>query len=160
MASAMPATTSAGSPCPCGTGRSYRDCCRQLHEGQPAPTPETLMRSRYSAFVLRNSDYLLHTWHPTTRPETLDLDGSPDWARLQVISATGTVPEDRHGQVHFRAVYRATGGWGYLEEQSDFAMEQGRWFYLTGEPREGVLRPGRNELCPCGSGRKYKACCL
>ncbi len=118
------------------------------------------MRSRYSAFVLRNTDYLIQTWHPTTRPETLDLARSPDWAGLQVISAPGTAPGDKHGQVHFRAVYRTAEGWGYLEEQSDFAQEQGRWFYLTGEPREGVLRPGRNEPCPCGSGRKYKACCL
>ncbi|MEC9085421.1 MAG: SEC-C metal-binding domain-containing protein, partial [Pseudomonadota bacterium] len=51
-------------------------------------------------------------------------------------------------------------GWGYLEERSDFSKENGRWFYREGETREGVLKPGRNDPCPCGSGRKFKACCL
>lgn len=144
--------------CPCGSGQSYQYCCRRYHQhGEPAPTPEALMRSRYSAFVLKLANYLLATWHPDTRPATLQLDDSPDWTGLQVLSSGEQ--EDR-GQVHFRAVYRLPGGFGYLEEASDFVREDGHWFYLSGQTREGHLDPGRNEPCPCGSGRKFKACCL
>ena len=115
------------------------------------------MRSRFSAFVVKDADYLLATWHPETRPAELDLSGSPEWVSLQVLSFSAGADT---GRVHFRAVYRADGGWGYLEERSDFSKENGRWFYREGETREGVLKPGRNDPCPCGSGRKFKACCL
>ncbi|UZD66144.1 YchJ family protein [Marinobacter sp. AN1] len=143
--------------CPCGSGRPYRDCCRRYHQGEAAPTPEALMRSRYSAFVLKLTNYLLTTWHPDTRPASLPLDDSPDWKSLQVLSSG---EQGDSGQVHFRAVYRLPGGFGYLEEASDFVREDGRWLYVSGETREGRLEPGRNDRCPCGSGRKFKACCL
>ncbi len=155
--------------CPCGSQASYADCCQRWHRGQPAPDPEALMRSRYTAFVLKLADYLLATWHPDTRPapagdrpevsphELLNLDDSPAWASLQVFDSATT--GDR-GSVHFRAIYRAGSGWGYLEEHSDFLREAGCWYYLSGRTTEGTLKPGRNDPCPCGSGRKYKACCL
>ncbi|WP_375177434.1 YchJ family protein [Marinobacter mobilis] len=145
-----------GQPCPCGSARPYADCCQPWHVGQPAPTPEALMRSRYTAFVLELAEYLSQTWHSSTRPSSLSLEGSPQWLSLQVLSA-GTRGD--RGQVHFRAVYRSGDGFGYLEEQSDFVLEQGRWFYVAGDTREGTLKPGRNDPCPCGSGRKHKACC-
>jgi SEC-C motif-containing protein len=128
-----------------------------MHLGDPASTPEALMRSRFAAFVQKRPEYLRATWHPDTRPVTLDLDDSPDWTSLQVISSE---EHERRGQVHFRAIYRVSGEWGYLEEVSDFVKEGGHWYYLSGETGEGVLKPGRNERCPCGSGKKYKACCL
>lgn len=143
--------------CRCGSGESYSACCQPYHQGKPAPTPEHLMRSRYSAFVLKLSDYLKATWHASTRPLTLDLSESPEWASLQILSAGEAANE---GTVHFRAVYRAGNGWGYLEEKSVFVREGGRWYYVSGDTSEGVLKPGRNEPCPCGSGSKYKACCL
>lgn len=142
--------------CPCGSGKSYSACCQPYHQGQPAPTPEHLMRSRFSAFVLGLPDYLRTTWHSSTRPRTLDLTGSPDWTSLHIVSSGEAANE---GTVHFRALYRAANGWGYLEEQSTFLREDGRWYYLSGDTREGVLKPGRNDSCPCGSGKKYKACC-
>lgn len=143
--------------CPCGSGADYSRCCQPWHLGQPAPTPEALMRSRYTAFVHRNAEYLLATWHSETRPPELELDGSPAWTSLQIIE---TGENSDRGQVHFRALYRASSGWGYLEEQSDFVREEGRWFYLSGTTSEGQLKPGRNDVCPCGSGRKFKVCCL
>ncbi|MBY6221805.1 YchJ family protein [Marinobacter nauticus] len=146
-----------GENCPCGSGKAYQLCCQPCHAGAPADTPEALMRSRFSAFVVKDADYLLATWHPETRPAELDLSGSPEWVSLQVLSSSAGADT---GRVHFRAVYRAGGGWGYLEERSDFSKENGRWFYREGETREGVLKPGRNDPCPCGSGRKFKACCL
>lgn len=115
------------------------------------------MRSRYCAFVLKLSDYLLATWHSSTCPERLELEPSPDWASLRILSTT---EKGSAGAVHFRAIYRAGESWGYLEEHSDFIREQGRWYYVSGDTSEGQLKPGRNEPCPCGSGRKYKSCCL
>lgn len=115
------------------------------------------MRSRYAAFVLKLPGYLLETWHPSSRPQALNLDQGPDWASLQILDSTGA---DDVGTVHFRAVYRHDRGWGFLEENSRFRQEGGRWYYLSGTTSEGELKPGRNETCPCGSGKKYKACCL
>lgn len=144
--------------CPCGSGKTYPQCCQPCHRGDSiAPSPEALMRSRYSAFVLGLADYLLATWHQDTRPATLELGNSPDWVGLQVLSSGSG--SDR-GQVHFRALYRVQGGFGFLEEESDFVCEEGRWYYISGKSREGRLDPGRNDRCPCGSGRKFKACCL
>jgi len=115
------------------------------------------MRSRYTAFVLNLSDYLKATWHTSTRPEALDLSESPRWTSLQILSSGHQVDD---GSVHFRAIYRVGEGWGFLEEKSTFAREGGRWYYVSGDTSEGALKPGRNEPCPCGSGKKYKACCL
>jgi SEC-C motif-containing protein len=142
--------------CPCGNGAGYEHCCRPLHLGRPAASPEALMRSRYSAFCLSLVDYLLASWHPATRPGVLDLAGSPRWSGLAVLASA---ERGDSGQVHFRAVYPAAPGWGYLEEQAEFVREAGRWYYLGGTTREGQWQPGRNEPCPCGSGRKYKVCC-
>lgn len=114
------------------------------------------MRSRYSAFVLKLSDYLLRSWHASTRPAQLDLSDSPDWKSLQVVQAS---EQGDAGFVHFRAVYKTVDGWGFLEEESDFMREQQHWFYVSGKTREGALKPGRNDPCPCGGGRKSKVCC-
>ncbi|MFW5825647.1 MAG: YchJ family protein [Marinobacter sp.] len=144
--------------CPCGSGQPYNGCCQPFHHGAvPAPTPEALMRSRFSAFVLALPDYLRATWHPDTRPVSLNLDDAPRWTTLQVLSSAA---QGDHGQVRFRALYRLPKAFGYLEETSDFVRVQGHWYYLGGSTREGRLDPGRNERCPCGSGRKFKACCL
>ena len=106
--------------CPCGSGLAYAACCGQLHLGAAAPTPEALMRSRYSAFALGLADYLLSTWHPSTRPASLELDDT-EWRRLQVVEVSGDV-------VEFRASYRG----GLLHERSRFAQEGGRWLYVDG----------------------------
>jgi len=143
--------------CPCGSGIAYSDCCQRWHAGAPAPDPEALMRSRYTAYVLKNEPYLLDTWHFSTRPRDLDLETSPYWVSLRIISSAD---EGSRGRVHFRASYQGGSGWGYLEEISQFVKEGVQWLYLEGETSEGVLKPGRNEPCPCGSGGKYKSCCL
>lgn len=114
------------------------------------------MRSRFTAFVLELEDYLLQSWHTSTRPAQLNLEGAPNWQSLQILSAD---EQDDQGKVSFRAIYRAGEGWGFLEEDSKFVREDGVWFYVSGDTREGQLKPGRNDSCPCGSGSKYKACC-
>ena len=143
--------------CPCGSQRNYADCCQRYHEGIIAPTPEALMRSRFTGFVLKLEDYLRASWHKSTRPTELDLNDSPDWVSLRILDSGETGDT---GHVHFQAIYRMGSGWGYLQENSEFVREDGRWYYLKGPPEEGILKPGRNEPCPCGSGRKFKVCCL
>ena len=95
------------------------------------------MRSRYSAFVLGRADYLLATWHPKTRPATLDLDPAARWLGLEVraCGASGA----RHGQVEFVARYREHGRAVRLHERSRFTRERdGRWYYVDGD----ALRSG------------------
>ncbi len=74
----------APSPCPCDTGKPYPSCCGRFHDGRPAPTAVALMRSRYSAFALGLGSYLLETWHPATRPPSMDLDDDTTWTGLTI----------------------------------------------------------------------------
>lgn len=113
--------------CPCGTGRAYVQCCQPFHDGaQHAPTAEALMRSRYTAFALGKADYLVRSWHPSTRPGTVQT-GGVTWVRLEVLSASGGLFETE-GVVEFRAHHEA----GVMAERSRFVREDGRWYYLDG----------------------------
>lgn len=120
-------------PCPCGTGLPLAECCGRLHVGAAqAATAEQLMRSRYSAFVLGNPGYLLATWHPTTRPRTLDLDPTVRWTGLEVLGTTGGAMFATEGTVEFRARYLSASRTGAQHENSRFVREDGRWYYLDG----------------------------
>jgi SEC-C motif domain protein len=120
-------------PCPCGTGLPLAGCCGRLHDGTaPAATAEQLMRSRYSAFVLGDAGYLLTTWHPTTRPRSLDLDPDVRWAGLEILRTTGGSMLAAEGTVEFRARYVRAGRAGAQHENSRFVREDGRWYYLDG----------------------------
>ncbi len=119
--------------CPCGTGLPYAECCGRLHDGTTtAATAEQLMRSRYSAFAVGDPAYLLATWHPSTRPPTLELDPSVRWTDLDVLATTdgGLLAHD--GTVEFRAWYRHGGETGSQHEKSRFVREDGTWRYLDG----------------------------
>lgn len=117
--------------CPCGSDRNYDDCCQPFHLGEHWPdSVEALMRSRYSAFVLADAEYLLESWYPSTAPDDLDLSDNPEWVQLQILSAHS---DGDHGQVHFRAFYREGKQLEYLEERSEFRRWQGRWLYLRGD---------------------------
>ena len=118
--------------CPCGGG-VYEECCGPLHAGAAAPTAERLMRSRFSAFVLGLAPYLASTWHPSTRPDEVDLDGSLEWRRLQIVDTARGGPADSSGVVEFRASHRGPAGAGVLHERSRFERADGRWTYLDGE---------------------------
>ncbi|WP_125776564.1 YchJ family protein [Antribacter gilvus] len=121
--------------CPCNSGDTYGDCCGRLHRGGAAATAEALMRSRYSAFVVRDADYLLATWHPSTRPDPLDLTDDPQWRRLEILATEAGGPFDATGVVEFSARYRSGPERGELHEVSRFVREGGRWFYLDGTYR-------------------------
>ncbi|WP_305806555.1 YchJ family metal-binding protein [Stenotrophomonas sp. YIM B06876] len=121
------------SPCPCGHDRAFHQCCGRLLAGEPAPDAEALMRSRYSAYVLKDVDYLLASWHPDTRPSQLSLQEAPgqrtQWLGLSVKQSQLT-GEDT-AQVQFVARYRVGGGSAVkMSEHSRFVRLQGRWYYL------------------------------
>lgn len=121
-------------PCPCGNDAGYARCCGLLHEGGVAQTAEQLMRSRYSAYVLKREDYLLATWHASTRPAHLKLAAqqpSPTWLGLSIKrhEASGD-----HAVVEFVARLRYGGGKAQrMHEISRFVREEGRWYYVDGE---------------------------
>lgn len=124
--------------CPCLSGESYGACCGRFHVGiatggRSAPTAEALMRSRYTAFAVGDTAYLLATWHPTTRPGSLDLDDGVAWRRLDVLRTEGGGPFDAQGVVEFVAHHRSAVGRGQLHEVSRFVREGARWYYVAGE---------------------------
>jgi SEC-C motif-containing protein len=122
--------------CPCGSGSLYEVCCGRRHAGEAAPDAESLMRSRYSAYVLGLEDYLRATWHPDTRPTALDLDATPrpQWLGLAVKSYLPL--DDSHATVEFIARYKLNGRAFRLHETSRFERVDGRWLYIDGEIRE------------------------
>lgn len=123
--------------CPCGSGLDYSGCCEPLHLGSAAETAEALMWSRFSAFALGLDAYLLSSWHPSTRPATLELDEGTVWRKLQLVDTVAGAPGEETGVVEFRASYRgADGAAGVLHERSRFVRADGRWVYLDGEVLE------------------------
>jgi SEC-C motif-containing protein len=117
--------------CPCLSGEQYVDCCGRFHSASArASTAEQLMRSRYSAFVLLDSAYLMETWHPDTRPSELELDTGIEWRRLDIVSTQRGGPLDNQGTVEFKAHFRQGGGRGVHHETSRFLKARGQWYYL------------------------------
>lgn len=99
-------------------------------------TAEALMRSRFDAFRRGDAAWLLRTWHPSTRPESLDLTDNPRWRALQIVDTVRGAAEDDAGVVEFRATYLTGDGIGILHERSRFVRESGRWFYVDGDQLE------------------------
>ena len=120
----------AATPCPCGSGLTYARCCQPCHLGTAAATAAALMRSRYSAYVLNLHDYLRDTWHPDTRPPTLD-EAPVHWLGLEV--KRHEQQDATHAVVEFVARYRADGRGHRLHETSRFVRENGRWYYVDGD---------------------------
>ncbi|MCG5218681.1 YchJ family metal-binding protein [Streptosporangium soli] len=117
--------------CPCGLSASYRDCCGRLHSGKAAaPTAESLMRARFSAFSVGDDGYLLRTWHPATRPPHVDLAGATRWVSLEILETTGGTAFHTEGTVRFRAHFVEHGNPGSLDENSRFTRHEGAWVYL------------------------------
>lgn len=117
--------------CPCGSGALYQDCCEPYHLSLAAPSAEKLMRSRYSAYVLGLEEYLLDTWHPSTRPQYLNLaNDRTKWLGLEVKRFE---PNDESAIVEFIARYKTNGKAEKLHETSRFKRIAQRWFYVDGE---------------------------
>ena len=128
-------TTPPDFACPCGSGHLLSACCGRYHAGAPAvpaPTAEALMRARYSAFVLDRLDYLLATWHPTTRPAALE-PNEPGLRWLGLNVKAHVQQDESHATVAFVARSKLGGRAHRLTETSRFVREDGRWFYLDGD---------------------------
>jgi SEC-C motif-containing protein len=162
-------TESPEMPCPCGSGRPFDHCCGPYLAGTAAaPTAEALMRSRYTAYVRQQIDYLMATHDPET-VAGIDRASIARWARestwlgLEVLAATGGGPGDAVGTVEFAARWREGDQEHTHREHSTFRRLHGRWVYVAGTrpkpiPFRAEAKPRPNEQCPCGSGKKYKRC--
>ncbi|WP_318386712.1 YchJ family protein [Enterobacter sp.] len=146
--------------CPCGSAQEYSVCCQRYLSGeQVASEPSQLMRSRYCAFVLKQADYLIKTWHPSCEASAFRQDiengfAQTEWLGLTIFD-TASGSNDNEGYVSFVARFNEQGKPGAIIERSRFLKENGQWYYIDG------TRPqfGRNDPCPCGSGKKFKKCC-
>jgi len=114
--------------CPCGSGFTLDKCCLPYISGQlPAPTPQALMRSRYTAYCLHNTQYILTSWHASTRPDEVTTDElSTQWIKLKIVACEKEC-------VEFIATYRINGKAHKLHETSQFSFEEPHWFYLNGQ---------------------------
>ena len=121
-------------PCPCGNGQPYPACCARWHAGPlhlQAPDAQALMRSRYSAYVLRLAEYLQDTWHPSTRPAELSRqEAGLQWLGLDVRRHVAL--DDSHATVEFVARSKLGGRAHRQHETSRFVREGGRWYYVDG----------------------------
>ena len=160
------------SECPCGSGRSFEDCCGPFLAREALPsTAAELMRSRYTAHTLADLDYIQDTHDAATR-EDIDREATERWARraewlgLEIRETVEGGADDEVGAVEFVAHYRDRGERQRHHELARFKRDgNGAWVYVDGEaPETGTVRRegprvGRNNPCPCGSGRKFKKCC-
>nr|WP_086940218.1 YchJ family metal-binding protein [Thaumasiovibrio occultus] len=160
------------STCYCGNATPFAQCCAPIHaDATLALKPEQLMRSRYSAHCCGNVDYVVATYHPSCNAESFrqaiaeSIDSH--WIRLDVLEAPEVTEQDDNGApqgwVHFQAWYREGDKLHCLEERSRFLFENGQWFYVDGQYPErptAAITIGRNDDCPCGSGKKFKKCCI
>jgi SEC-C motif-containing protein len=134
-------TFSVVAPCPCGSGQRDAHCCLPILRGEPAPTAEALMRSRYTAYVRHDERHLLASWHPSTRPQSVEL-GAERWHGLDVVDVVAGGPDDDSGIVEFEAKVEDLGRLAGIRERSRFVRHRGRWVYVDAEPDSP---PGRHQ---------------
>lgn len=157
--------------CPCQSGQEYDSCCGAIIAGRrDAPTAEALMRSRYSAFARGEVAYLHDSLRPDQRgdhdPEaTRQWSERSEWLKLDILNKDAGGEHDDAGTVEFAATFRQKGMTMTHREVAEFSRLDGRWYYVDGRivapgtVRNAGPKAGRNDPCPCGSGRKYKKCC-
>lgn len=148
-------------PCFCCSGQPFTACCEPvLQDHYKAATPLMLMRSRYTAYILKKEEYLLATWHSSTRPARLELEKTEvKWLSLDINSHSHDTANDTMGEVEFTARYLEAEQLCSMHETSRFTRQHGLWYYLDGTCEINCEKIGRNTLCPCGSGKKFKRCC-
>jgi len=155
--------------CACGSQITFSLCCEPFLKGTAKPpTAEKLMRSRYVAFTTADVDYIEKTTDPSNR-KGFDHAGTTEWAKnsewlgLQIVSTEAGGPKDSSGVVEFIASYNYEGARRDHHERSEFKKRDGQWYFLDGKivqaPYHAEERVGRNDSCPCGSGKKFKKCC-
>jgi SEC-C motif domain protein len=155
--------------CPCGSGRAFADCCSPYLNGEPAPTAEALIRSRYTAFTLGDLDYVERTItdHAAASFNRVDMESAlpgTEWLGLEIRDTEDGGEGDETGTVRFAFSFRANGRPFTQVERATFLRVDGEWRFHDSEinPKSEPVRVahvGRNDPCPCGSGKKYKKCC-
>ena len=158
-------------PCPCQSGLAYAACCEPLIKGgEAAPGPEALMRARYTAFAMVEMPYLKETLHPSQRNDYDEVGATAwardsDWTGLEILEVSDRPDNSKSGSVEFRAHYRRNNERLEHHELAEFRQSNGTWYFYDGkmvspgQVRRDAPKVGRNEPCPCGSGKKYKKCC-
>lgn len=157
--------------CPCGSGVAFDECCGPYLMGdKPAPTATKLMRARYTAYAMGSIDYLYRTSCPKIQ-KSFDAEGSKrwsesaEWSGLDVLREEDGGENDETGIVEFVAKYSIKDNAFEHHEIAEFEKIDGEWRFIDGkivgpEPiRREEPKIGRNDPCPCGSGKKYKKCC-
>lgn len=157
--------------CPCGTGKAFDACCGPYIAGTaPAPTAEALMRSRYSAYATGAIDYVQQTLAEAQRG-SFDREAAEAWSKnsewlgLDIHASREGGENDERGEVEFTASFAINGMPQQHRERAEFRREGGAWVYedgdVKGNPtvRRDAPKVGRNDPCPCGSGKKHKKCC-
>jgi SEC-C motif-containing protein len=150
----------------------YAGCCGPyIDGGRPAPSPEALMRSRYTAYALGKIDYLYETLAPEARHDfdrksVTHWSTQSQWLGLEILATEEGAPGDARGFVEFTADFILDGERRSHRERSLFRFDQDdqRWYFVEEANRKNApivkgAQPGRNDPCPCGSGKKYKKCC-
>ena len=161
----------ADSKCPCGSKKVFQDCCEPIVKGKlHAPTAESLMRARYTAYVKSDFPFLLESLHPSERAD-YDEDAVKKWASeaqwdgLEILRADAGGESDSEGRVEFQAKYTIEDKPLVHHETAEFKKDNGQWYFVEGRVRgvDPIRRDGpkvgRNDPCPCGSGKKFKKCC-
>jgi len=156
--------------CPCQSGKAYSQCCEPLIKGSTqAETAEQLMRARYTAYTQIEMDFIEKTHDPTSKQD-IDMQGSREWAEsttwdgLEIVETKQGGVNDDAGTVEFKATFLTDEGPQIHHELSYFRKHDGVWYYSDStHPSRTIVREspkvGRNEPCPCGSGKKFKKCC-
>ncbi|GHU30399.1 UPF0225 protein [Spirochaetia bacterium] len=155
--------------CPCGSGHPYRECCEPYITGVVSPsTAEALMRARYSAYAEHAVTFIINTCTKTQdridEKETREWSEQSEWLGLEILSVQGGGIDDSEGVVEFKANFRRNGAADMHHERASFRKQHGKWLYDTGKMviqtvTRDTPKIGRNDPCPCGSGKKYKHCC-
>lgn len=154
--------------CPCGSTKDYQDCCGPVIGGSRlAETAEQLMRSRYSAYVNKEIGWLKASLHPDNRADfneatTRSWADQAQWEGISILNTTKGGPSDTEGQVEFTVAFKEDGVRQEHRELSTFRKKDGAWYFTAGKPvpvKREAPKAGRNDPCPCGSGKKFKKCC-
>lgn len=154
--------------CPCGSSLTYIDCCQPLiNSTKIAQTAEQLMRSRYTAYVNAEINYLFASTYISQRhlynqKSLRDWAEKSQWLKLEILGTTKGQKNDNSGIVEFKAYYNQNGIAKIHHELSTFIKKDGYWYFESGTQIEekALKKIGRNDICLCGSGKKYKKCCL
>ena len=155
--------------CPCGSGKKYGECCEPIIKNtSKALTAESLMRARYTAYVVHEIDFIINSCEEGEGIADIDKKATEDWSRNSTWNGLKILRtekgQDDEGVVEFTADYTLKQMHDVHHEVAAFKKINGEWKYVAGNiitttvKREGE-KIGRNDPCPCGSGKKYKKCC-